>query len=113
MLPMPINLKRFVVLCAVSILIAICGTPSVADEQKQQENPSNPLAAVSNLDLRAKYFDLGDDFERRTYSLEGATMLARQDCYPWEKALPGFISAPCWGRGRWCYPFGAKTVTWR
>ena len=91
---MPINLKRFVVLCAVSILIAICGTPSVADEQKQQENPSNPLAAVSNLDLRAKYFDLGDDFERRTYSLEGATMLSpklklKAELHYWETDVTG------------------------
>jgi hypothetical protein len=94
MLPMPINLKRFIVLCAVSILIFLCGTPSAAEEQKQQENPSNPLAAVSNLDLRAKYFDLADDFERRTYSLEGATMLRPKlklkfELHYWETDVTG------------------------
>jgi len=44
--------KRPVIFGAVSLLIILCGTFAFADEQKQQENPSNPLAAVSNLDLR-------------------------------------------------------------
>ncbi|MFC1560348.1 hypothetical protein ACFL3W_00215 [Pseudomonadota bacterium] len=37
-------------------------------------NASNPLAAVTNTDLRAKYFDLGDDSIRRDYYVDGATM---------------------------------------
>jgi len=54
-----------------------CTLPAYAEEQK--ENPSNPLAAASNLDLRAKYFDLGNGSDRYTYSLEGATMLHPED----------------------------------
>ena len=86
--------KRPVIFGAVSLLIILCGTFAFADEQKQQENPSNPLAAVSNLDLRAKYFDLGDDFERRTYSLEGATMLSPKlklkfELHYWETDVTG------------------------
>ena len=41
----------------------------------EQENPSNPLAGASNIDLRAQYLDLGDSSDRYIYSLEGATML--------------------------------------
>jgi len=37
-------------------------------------NASNPLAAVTNMDVRAKYFDLGDSI-RRDYYLDGATMV--------------------------------------
>ena len=39
-----------------------------------QENASNPLAAVSNVDLRAQYFDL-EGPERRDYYVDGAHML--------------------------------------
>ena len=42
-------------------------------------NASNPLAAVTNIDFRAKYFDLGNGSDRYTYSLEGATMLHPED----------------------------------
>lgn len=41
---------------------------------QDEENPSNPLAAVSNIDLKAKYYDLDNNSERMEYSLEGATM---------------------------------------
>lgn len=39
------------------------------------ENPSNPLAAVTNMDIRAQYFELTDDSKRRDYYLDGATMV--------------------------------------
>jgi hypothetical protein len=50
-------------------------TAFAEDEDKISENPSNPLAAASNVYLRAKYIDLEDGSDRYTYSLEGATML--------------------------------------
>ncbi|MCP4288817.1 MAG: hypothetical protein GY792_31070 [Gammaproteobacteria bacterium] len=37
------------------------------------ENASNPLAAVTNTDIRVKYFDLGGSI-RRDYYVDGATM---------------------------------------
>lgn len=42
---------------------------------QEEENASNPLAAVSNIDLIAKYYDLDNNSEKMEYSLEGATML--------------------------------------
>ncbi len=39
-----------------------------------EENASNPLAAVSNIDIRAKHYDLGHG-DRQDYYLDGATML--------------------------------------
>ena len=38
-----------------------------------EENASNPLAAVTNTDLRAKYFDLGGSI-RRDYYVDGSVM---------------------------------------
>ena len=38
------------------------------------ENASNPLAAVSNTDLRAQYFDL-DGSDRTDYWVDGAYMV--------------------------------------
>jgi len=61
-------------LCIFFVCIVLsCALPAYAEEQK--ENPSNPLAAASNVDLRVKYIDLGNGSDRYTYSLEGATML--------------------------------------
>ena len=37
------------------------------------ENASNPLAAVKNTDVRAKYFDL-DHGNRKDYYIDGGTM---------------------------------------
>jgi len=64
-------------LCCFVLFLGVLLTPqpSHAGEKKSAENPSNPLSAASNLDLRAKYFDLGEGYDRYTYSLEGATML--------------------------------------
>ena len=39
-----------------------------------EENASNPLAAVSNTDLRVKYFNL-DEGDRMDYFVDGSTML--------------------------------------
>ena len=71
---MILNLKKLIFFCAASTLISLYATSAFADEVESQENPSNPLAAVSNIDVRAQYLDLGDDFERHKYILEGATM---------------------------------------
>jgi hypothetical protein len=70
------NMPRLFLGVLLCITLA-CTLPAYAEEQK--ENPSNPLAAASNLDLRAKYFDLGNGSDRYTYSLEGATMLHPED----------------------------------
>ena len=39
------------------------------------ENASNPLASVSNLDIRVQYFDLDGGAETNDYFLDGALML--------------------------------------
>jgi hypothetical protein len=44
------------------------------DEGKPEENASNPLAAVSNTDIRLKTFDL-ENGDRQEFFLDGATML--------------------------------------
>ena len=62
------HLKTFLCL----LLFLLLAAPVCAE---QQENPSNPLAAVSNIDLRVQYIDLGSGYDRYVYSLEGATML--------------------------------------
>jgi hypothetical protein len=46
-------------------------------------NASNPLASVTNLDLRAQYFDL-DGPERRDYYLDGAKMLTPELKFKYE-----------------------------
>ena len=68
-----IPIKRLI---GISIILLLTASSSFAEEDKISENPSNPLAAASNLDLRAKYFDLKDGSDRYIYSLEGATMLS-------------------------------------
>jgi len=44
------------------------------DPVEDGPNASNPLAAVTNMDFRAKYFDIDGDDIRRDYYLDGATM---------------------------------------
>lgn len=61
---------------------------------QDEENPSNPLAAVSNIDLKAKYYDLDNNSERMEYSLEGATMLnpklkLKSELYYWDTDSTG------------------------
>jgi len=58
-----------------------------------EENASNPLAAVSNIDLRAQYFDL-DGPERRDYWVDGASMLTpklklKYEIHYWDTDVTG------------------------
>ena len=55
---------------AILALIMIAGFSNAYGE----ENASNPLAAVTNTDFRAKYFDLGGSV-RRDYYVDGGGML--------------------------------------
>jgi hypothetical protein len=57
------------------------------------ENASNPLAAVTNTDLRAQYFDL-DGPERRDYWVDGADMLTpnlklKYELHYWDTDVTG------------------------
>lgn len=68
-------LKPFFKVLALLLMLSLFSHPVLAEEKERKENPSNPLAATSNLDIRAQGFDLGDGFDRQIYGLEGATML--------------------------------------
>jgi len=62
-------------------------------EGNEAENASNPLAAVSNIDLRAKYYDL-DDSHIKDYNLEGAMMLnpklkLKYELHYWDTDISG------------------------
>ena len=57
------------------------------------ENASNPLAAVSNTDIRAQYFDL-DGPERYDYWVDGAYMLTpklklKYELHYWDTDVTG------------------------
>jgi len=57
------------------------------------ENASNPLAAVSNTDLRAQYFDLGGS-DRTDYWVDGAYMLTpklklKYELHYWDTDVTG------------------------
>ncbi|MBW1792730.1 MAG: hypothetical protein JRJ14_10855, partial [Deltaproteobacteria bacterium] len=57
------------------------------------ENASNPLAAVTNTDLRAQYFDL-DGPERYDYWVDGAAMLTpklklKYELHYWDTDVTG------------------------
>ena len=54
-------------------LIMIAGFSNAYGEDYGEENASNPLAAVTNIDLRAQYFDLGGSV-RRDYYVDGGGM---------------------------------------
>jgi hypothetical protein len=71
-----------------ALLISIGTTCAYAEE-----NASNPLAAVSNTDLRAQYFDL-DGPERRDYYVDGASMLTpnlklKYELHYWDTDVTG------------------------
>ena len=56
-------------------------------------NASNPLASVTNTDLRAQYFDL-DGPERRDYYIDGADMLTpnlkfKYELHYWDTDVTG------------------------
>ena len=57
--------------------VLLVGAPGVVAEEAN-ENPSNPLSKGRNTDLRAQYFDLGDNTDRSSYNVEGATILSYQ-----------------------------------
>ncbi len=61
------------------VILLICSNIVLAGKSGGQtdgdENASNPLAAVSNTDLRWKYFDLGHG-DRLDYYIDGSTMLS-------------------------------------
>ncbi len=56
-------------------------------------NASNPLAAVNNTDVRAKYFDL-DQGDRMDYYIDGAAMLTpktklKYELHYWDTDVTG------------------------
>ena len=72
-----------------SILTFITGI----NQAYAEENASNPLAAVTNTDLRAQYFDL-DGPERRDYYVDGADMLTpnlklKYELHHWDTDVTG------------------------
>ncbi len=72
-----------------SILTFVAGINQAYGE----ENASNPLAAVTNTDLRAQYFDL-DGPERRDYWVDGADMLTpnlklKYELHYWDTDVTG------------------------
>ena len=72
----------------VALMLAIGTTRAYGEE-----NASNPLAAVSNTDLRAQYFDL-DGPERRDYWVDGASMLTpklklKYEIHYWDTDVTG------------------------
>ena len=69
------------------VLLLYC-VPSISEE-----NASNPLAAVSNTDVRAKYIDL-DQGDRMDYYIDGATMLTpktklKYELHYWDTDVTG------------------------
>jgi hypothetical protein len=72
----------------VALMLAIGATSAYGEE-----NASNPLAAVSNTDLRAQYFDL-EGPERRDYWVDGASMLTpnlklKYELHYWDTDVTG------------------------
>jgi hypothetical protein len=64
-----------------------------ADYSCAQENASNPLAAVSNTDLRAQFLDLGDPY-LNDYFVDGAFMATsklklKYELHYWDSNLSG------------------------
>ena len=74
---MTTNIHRINKFSVILALLISTGFSSAYGEDGPVEdgpNASNPLAAVTNTDLRAKYFDLDGDI-RRDYYVDGATMV--------------------------------------
>ena len=57
------------------VFTLLFSTMTVLIHAEEPENASNPLAAVSNTDLRVKYFDL-ENAHGIDYYIDGATMLS-------------------------------------
>ncbi len=70
----------------------LCGVQALADDA---ENASNPLAAVSNTDIRWQYLDLtGDGLRLNDYFVDGALMLnpklkLKYELHYWDTNLSG------------------------
>ena len=85
------------ILLALVILFLTYGTTctvcTAEDESGGGENASNPLAAVSNTDLRVQYFDL-DGSDRTDYWADGAYMLTpklklKYELHYWDTDVTG------------------------
>lgn len=81
----------FFLLC---LILTFIYSEKVLAEDNKTENASNPLAAVNNTDLRAKYYDLGHSSERLDYYIDGATMLTpklklKYELHYWDTDVTG------------------------
>ena len=88
------------------------------------ENASNPLAAVTNTDLRAQYFDL-DGPERRDYWVDGAGMLTpklklKYELHYWDTDVTGSSQSdweslhlkPIYFPEKWLENWGSGNTRW-
>lgn len=71
-------LQRITALVPLLLCITVTSVVIAQENVEPDENASNPLSKGRNTDLRVQYYDLGDDANRRSYNVEGATMLAPQ-----------------------------------
>ena len=94
-IPMPLRKYHYALYLA---LLAICASPAFGQEEAAAgggENASNPLASVTNTDLRFKYLDLKDDRGRvNDFFVDGAFMLnpklkVKYELHYWETNVTG------------------------
>jgi len=80
-------------------LLVICAFPAFGQEEAAAgggENASNPLASVTNTDLRLQYLDLADDLGRvNDLFVDGAFMInpklkIKYELHYWETNVTGF-----------------------
>jgi hypothetical protein len=77
---------------SISIIVGLLTSIGISSAYAE-ENASNPLAAVTNTDLRAKYFDL-EGPERRDYYVDGSGMLTpnlklKYELHYWDTDVTG------------------------
>jgi hypothetical protein len=77
-----------------SVFLLLITSVSLVTQVFAEENASNPLAAVSNTDIRLQYFDLGESAERRDYWVDGAYMLTpklklKYELHYWDTDVTG------------------------
>jgi len=79
-------------------LLVICASPAFGQEEAAAgggENASNPLASVTNIDLRLKYLDLTNDLGRvNDFFVDGAFMVnpklkIKYELHYWETNVTG------------------------
>lgn len=119
-------MKKLVNAGAVATLTALATTPAIAEEE---ENASNPLAAVNNNDFRFQYFDLGGA-DRWDSWIDGAYMLTpkfklKYELHYWETNVTGssdsgfetfhlkplyFPTQGTWGDWKWKSVIGAEWI---